>query len=199
MGSLDRVTLQITQAGVELHYSGPYFVYENNITNNFGFGLQFGENCNNALIYNNNIAQNEIGIRLLNFDGYPFGTGNIVYNNNLVDNSANAFVEHSFPYDISYINNGTDSVSWDNRSVGNYWSDYSGHGTYVIDQNNTDYFPLMHPIDFNTIAPTPTPSSSTEGWIPQLTIPIIVVVILAIAVLSVLLYRKHRKTANLSK
>jgi len=33
-------------------------------------------------------------------------------------------------------------VSWNNNMVGNYWSDYNGNGSYVIDQKNVDSHPL---------------------------------------------------------
>jgi hypothetical protein len=41
-------------------------VYENNITDNLGFGVQFGS-CNNSAVYSNNIMRNYVGIKLSNF------------------------------------------------------------------------------------------------------------------------------------
>ena len=82
------------------------------------------------------------------------GVGNEVYNNNLIDNEKNVVVEQT---GASKNNIGeiqlTDVVSWDNGLVGNYWSDYSGQGAYVIDENNIDRRPLTQPVDISTTAP----------------------------------------------
>ena len=83
------------------------------------------------------------------------GSGNTVYNNNLVSNLQNSLIKHSTVYSDGL--NGTDIVSWDNGKVGNYWSDYNGSGAYVIDENNVDYHPLMQQVDISTSAPTSTP------------------------------------------
>jgi len=93
-------------------------------------------------------------------------SGNIVTANNeygiYLESSSNNFIFHN-----SFVNNTNQATTtdgspniWDNGSVGNYWSDYltkypnatqldsSGvwNTPYVIDANNTDYYPLMVPI-----------------------------------------------------
>jgi hypothetical protein len=82
---------------------------------------------------------------------------NLVYRNNFFDNSKQ--VVSFFDSDIGDAL--TDVVSWDNGSLGNFWSDYqskypnameidgSGIGSlpYVIDENNTDNYPLLAPVD----------------------------------------------------
>lgn len=172
--------------GLYLRFYGPFSVDDNNITGNFGFGIQLGENCSQATIHDNNIMNNGMGVNLLNFatktnlgtirvDGYPLGVGNVVYSNNLIDNSPNALVEHIFPYNVTGVNNGTDVVSWDNGKVGNYWGDYQSkypnasevdasgleNTPYVIDQNNIDHFPLANQFD-RVSTPTPTSSASAS-------------------------------------
>jgi hypothetical protein len=102
------------------------------------------------LVHENNIKGNSVGVELFNFvltdnpEGIGIGTGNKVYRNNL-NNSGNAIVMTACPYNITNIQyaigNGTDVVSWDSGFVGNYWSDYQGQGTYVIDENNIDHHP----------------------------------------------------------
>ncbi len=189
------------RGGLYLRWYGPFYVHGNNIAGNKGYGIQLGENCHNATIYDNSIERNRIGINLLNFvieSEATIGVGNIVYQNNLVDNSQQAVVEKTYGYggnpEPYTLVNSTDIVSWDNSTVGNYWSDYkqkypnaSEVGTtglwdtpYVIDENNTDHYPLMRPLEiFNT----------------SLTIIVVVVAtaILVAAGAGVLVYLKKRK------
>jgi parallel beta-helix repeat protein len=188
--------------GLSLSYYGSFHVYQNNITDNKGYGLQFGENCSNSAIYDNNIVGNQVGIDLSNFAA-PFGTGNKVYSNNLINNSVNAFVEHTFSYNPTHVSNGTDTVSWDEGKTGNYWSDYlskypdasevdsSGieNTPYVIDANNTDYYPLAKQVNI--------PNTAFFFFSPPL-IAAIVIVVVVVAVITPLLlyYRRHRKLAN---
>jgi hypothetical protein len=89
----------------------------------------------------------------------------------------------------------------------NYWSDYKGTGSYVIDENNVDHYPLSQPIDINqavdinAIALTPT----TEILVDNATISLIITVFVVLAILativigSLLLFRRHRKIANLKQ
>jgi hypothetical protein len=200
--------------GLSLGWNSTCYVYDNNITDNVGFGIEF-EGSNNSAVFNNNIMRNDFGISLPNFGFYPNSTiggiGNKVYYNNIVNNTQNAFVQHSFQYNITVPNNGTDVVSWDNGKVGNYWSDYQtkypnatevdasgvGNTSYVIDENNTDHYPIIQQVDISTTAPTPTPAATPvppASQISPVTFPIIiVVVVLAVLVISVLLCSRYRK------
>ncbi len=177
--------------GVLIRFYGPFYINSNNIAYNTGYGIQFGENCSDSIVQDNNLAYNQIGIDLMNFatasslaplrvDGYPLGIGNVVYNNHFIYNKINAKVEHAFPYDVGYVNNGTDMVLWDKGSTGNYWSDYNNPFAYVIDANNVDHHPL------------PYLSALMIILITSLVIILVVVVLL-------LIYRRSRKTANLSE
>ncbi len=164
------------KGGICLRWFGDFKVHNNNITGNYGVGVQFGEGASNNVVYDNNILGNNVGVDLFNFalsenrDGIGVGTDNLVYRNNLV-NTQNALVETAFPYgnvsNIAYATgNGTDMVSWDNGAVGNYWGDYNGTLTYAIGLNNTDNHPLT---DMTTISMTNlnVPSLASN---PQLTI-----------------------------
>lgn len=190
--------------GLSIRYYGSFHVYQNNIADNKGFGLQFGENCSDSAVYDNNIIGNRVGINLLNF-AVPFGTGDKVYGNNLINNSVNAFVEHTFYYSPTYLSNGTDMVSWDNGKTGNYWSDYQSkypnasevdssgieNTPYVIDANNTDYYPLAKQVNISNIAP----ALLSTTLIVAIAIAVIVV---AVIVPLLLYYRRHRKPTNLT-
>jgi nitrous oxidase accessory protein len=144
--------------GLNLYYYGPHFVYSNNIKNN-NWGIRFAEGCGNATVYGNNITQNDVGIVLLNFpnggDVVVSGVGNLVFSNLLIDNikqvSQDEINSGNIPDTWSM---GTDVVSWDNSTVGNYWDDYSGldengdgigDNPYIINENNQDNYPLMEP------------------------------------------------------
>jgi nitrous oxidase accessory protein NosD len=118
-----------------------------------------------------------VGIELFNFPitvDQTIGTGNKVYQNNIINNSKQAYIQTAWIYASNFPNytwtNGTDIVAWDNGKEGNYWSDYQsrypsakefdssgiGNTPYVIDQNNTDYHPLIRPVDISTASPSPS-------------------------------------------
>ena len=173
---------------------GPFYIFGNNISDNKFYGIEFYWNATMAFVYNNNIVSNEIGISLPAMPSNISGSGNKIYQNNIVDNGKNAFVEPISKYGN---NNSTDTVSWDNGYLGNYWSDYNGYGSYVIDENNVDYYPLTQPVDISPV--TPTPIDSSNRWILQLAIPIIAAAILTVVIISALLFRRHRKTISQNK
>jgi len=197
------------KGGLQLQWNGPFYVYGNNITYNQGCGVQF-EYCSKALVYQNDIEHNDIGVKLDNLiltSGATTGSGNVVFNNNLVDNSENAFVEHNNPTDINSIvdaiGNGTDTVSWDNGTIGNYWSDYlsrypnaaevdtSGIGDtpYMVDENNTDHYPLMQQVDISTASPQP----STPRSILTLLIAIATTTSIAVGIILLVYFKKRKR------
>jgi len=189
------------QGGIVLRWFGNFDVYTNNITDNIGDGVQFSEGCSNSIVHNNNIENNKVGIDLFNFaitnnsENIGIGLDNKVYENNL-SNYQNAFIQTSFAYGnistITYaIGNGTDVVSWDNGSIGNYWSDYNDNGTYAIDQNNIDYHPLTRQVDVSVKAPTLTPLPTGIS----ITAPLLLLIVaIVVGIVSLLLFRRHRKT-----
>jgi parallel beta-helix repeat protein len=85
------------------------------------------------IIVNNNIVDNNRGIRIYK------ASNNIIYGNNFVLNTIHAVVEDG-------------SNSWDNGTIGNYWDDYNGTDSdgdgigdvpYIINKDNQDRYPLM--------------------------------------------------------
>jgi hypothetical protein len=187
---------RILNKGLSIGQSDNIVIYENNITNSLQ-GITFSWGVHNTTVRNNNIINNSIGISLDNFayvSPNNIGKRNNIYLNNIVNNTQNAFVKPDYPYNISMIDNaignGTDVVSWDNGTIGNYWGDYNGSGTYVIDENNIDHYPLTKPIEISTIAPTPSPFQPNETLIPPIAIAVST---LALIIISLLLYRRRRK------
>lgn len=156
--------------GLNLLYYGPHFVYGNNITSN-GWGIRFAEGCGNATVYGNKITQNGVGVTLLNFpnggDVVVSGVGNMVFANLFLNNIEQVDREESSYNYPPTTSMGTDIVSWDNSTLGNYWNDYSGlddnqdgigDTPYIIDENNKDNHPLMNPIEPGVIPVFPSPS-----------------------------------------
>ena len=187
----------VNRGGLWLIAGNNYEIYSNNITDNRVFGVQFADNFSNSDVSNNNIIGNDVGVDLLNFalinSSSPYvGTYNTVYGNNL-ENSKNALVETAFSY--GNFGNGTNIVSWDNGAVGNYWSDYYGNGTYVIDQNNIDHHPLTQQVDISVKAPTLTPLSTGIS----ITAPLLfLIVAIVVGIVSLLLFRRHQKSASVT-
>ena len=181
----------IINGNIDLQWTGPYYIYQNIIYNSTSAAIEFGAGVGNTQVHDNDIKNNAIGIRLNNFpvvgDGY-IGLGNVVYRNNLINNRQNVFVQNSYAYwsPTQGHANGTDIVSWDNGKDGNYWSDYKGQGTYVIDDSNVDHHPLNNQVDIN------------NGVTYVLEIALATVAILVVVIISLLLFRRHRKTLLLT-
>ncbi|MCK4482758.1 right-handed parallel beta-helix repeat-containing protein, partial [Candidatus Bathyarchaeota archaeon] len=147
--------------------------HDNLIANNTSYGNQHGigiwtvagrDSFNNT-ICGNTVRDNLEGISLRNV------TQNHIYHNNIINNSQQV---------NNLFNTHESTAIWDNGypSGGNYWSDYAGiddfsgpyknetgsdgigDTPYVIDTNNTDFYPLKRPhIPWDTTGPT--------MWVPD--------------------------------
>ncbi len=69
---------------------------------------------------------------------------------------------------------------------------------YVFTGESSDWSTIQT-ITIPTSSPKASPTTSIQSWVAQLTFSIIVVVILAIVIISVLLYGRHRKTISQNK
>jgi parallel beta-helix repeat protein len=121
--------------GLYIENSEKSSIYENTISLNYAHGIHT-EISNHNAIFHNAISNNSLGICL------ETSSNNSIYENNLMDNLDQAQADN------------TTTNSWDNRSKGNYWSDYNGTDSnqdgigdtaYVLDANNQDRYPLMEP------------------------------------------------------
>jgi parallel beta-helix repeat protein len=121
--------------GILLYNSSSNCVVGNNITENARFGIQFSQSSGNSIVGNNIIGNNVSGI-------YLDSPNNLIYHNNFIDNTAQ----------VSMAMAGANV--WDDGypSGGNYWSNYTGVDSnhdgigdtaHIIDENNTDNYPLM--------------------------------------------------------
>jgi nitrous oxidase accessory protein NosD len=172
-------------------------------TGSGGFGVQFRINCNNCRVYENNLNDNIFGIYLVNSElGIlsSYGFKNEVFLNNFLNNIQSAFVEKELSYlTDGSAGNGTTAVSWDNGTIGNYWSDYktkypnatevgvSGIGDmkFMIDENNIDNYPLMYEVGIR-IETSSQPST-------VLTTTYLVCIISVIIVISIPLFLIKKK------
>ena len=149
-------------SGIHLYAnSNKITIIGNNIAGN-NYGINLNEGKLNT-IYGNNIEKNGIGIYVV--DSYA----NHIYSNNFINNteqfSFNAFWMPPF-FTPARTN------TWGNNYEfgGNYWSDYkerypnaselddSGYWntSYILAENNIDYYPLMNPIDIEDIPEFPS-------------------------------------------
>jgi len=124
--------------GIAIHCSDST-ITGNNVTSNTGEGINI-EGSNNT-ISGNYVADNKVGVT---FEGST--TDNVFYSNSFVDNDQSVQITST-----NY------TESWDNGTVGNYWSDYTTkypnatevdntgiwNTPYVIDTNNTDRYPRV--------------------------------------------------------
>jgi len=125
--------------GLNLVSSHSNTVFENTMKNNT-YGI-CPSGSTNTQIYENTLQENEYGIACYG------ASNNFVYHNYFINNSLQVSNFH-----------GTETNSWDNGSVGNFWSDYNGTDNdgdgigdvpYVIDESNQDSYPLMSPNSAN--------------------------------------------------
>jgi parallel beta-helix repeat protein len=152
-------------AGVLLTWSNDTNTVANNSMRNNPFGVMLIVSSNN-IIRDNTIAYgNTGGIYLDSSDS------NLIYHNNLLGNNPQGVAPDS-------------TSTWDNEflSGGNYWSDYTGvdanhdgigDTSYVIDENNTDRYPLMNIQGTHDIAVTNIAMSKTvigQGYTANITV-----------------------------
>ncbi len=149
--------------------------------NEEGIYLRIGMNCT---LSHNTIYQNIDGIYLDDSDGSEI-CGNTVYSNErgvLLNSSSDCLITHNNIYNNTGVGICLDTTSnrneiynntfayntpnaicegslnhWDNQvDTGNWWSDYSGEGAYIIDENDQDNFPII------------SATTTTNGTIPNL-------------------------------
>jgi parallel beta-helix repeat protein len=198
--------------GIHVDSSHSNNIVANRISNGF-VGLAAIRESSDNIFYANTVASNTAAISVA-------GTNNRLYGNSFLNN-----LQPVESADKIWGPNPSSSITlWYNGQEGNYWSDHKGtdangdgigDSPYVVDSNNSDPYPLMNPLNVDSLAvelpewaviqlseldsniplfPVATPSSGTSLFNPLITIAIIVIPVFVILV-SLLLYRKrHRKT-----
>jgi len=140
--------LNNSKSGILIVSSSNNNISENNVTNNGWTGIDLAYSSNDNDIYGNHVANNRNGGISLSES-----SNNSIYHNSFVNNAYQVYT-----YDSVNV--------WDDGypSGGNYWSDYAGvdekkgpnqnlpgsdgigDTPYVIDDENQDRYPLMHPL-----------------------------------------------------
>ncbi len=127
---------------------------DNTVTGNTIIGSNVGvflaESSN--IIVGNYIENNGEGLFLGPLPDTHKTVHNIIYQNSFVNNTMQVYdCECTDPNTIQHLN------IWDNGTIGNYWSDYSGIDTnkdgigdtpYSISDDDSDVCPLMAPLAF---------------------------------------------------
>lgn len=155
----DNIVSLNTMHGIYLWYSNNNILNNNSVSPNYEAGILIGHSNNNSLS-GNNISNNSHGCAFLSSNDNVL-TNNIVSSNNysgiwLSDSSNNTIFHNNFINNTEQVHHFGSFISenmWDNdEGEGNYWSDYNGTDLnqdgigdtpYLIDENNTDNYPLM--------------------------------------------------------
>jgi nitrous oxidase accessory protein NosD len=145
--------------------------------------------ANNCTIYSNNIE----GCRL----AFDSSANNQIYQNNIVD--CKKLVQGYLSYRTIYpMGNNT----WNKDDTGNYWSSYNGTDTngdgigdtaFVLDESNTDSYPLVSSVVINV--PADLGENGLFGLTSQTLLLIASAVLVAVAVVIIFAAkRKHKPT-----
>lgn len=154
----------------------------NSIANCSDAGLRIDRGGFNNTYSENNVTECKYGAGV-----GLYAYNNTIYHNNFVDNVKQAFGQ---PTVFNY---------WDNGKEGNYWSDFSAKypnatevdssgvwdTPYVLDDNNTDNYPLV--MRFGTSAPLPE-----QEPFPTLLVVAVFLLVLAVVAVGTVVYFKKR-------
>ncbi len=154
----DNIVTNNTYSGIYLSIQSNNNTFTGNTSSSNRDGFFLNDSGDNTLEYNTASSNNEYGIKLLNSDN------NILTNNTVSGNTEYGIwldpSNNNQIYNNNFINNaiqaGTDSGSTNNLFNmdppigGNYWSDWSGSGSYTFDADGEDEYPW----------------STQDGWLP---------------------------------
>jgi len=148
-----------------LYYSMNNSLIANTASNN-GIGIQLTQCCNNNTLVDNVAFSNNLGI------GLKDSRRNVLSGNKILSNqqgillelasNKNAFFRNSFVNNTKQVLiDNSYNTTWYTDRKGNFWSNYNGTDLdgdeigdtpYIIDENNTDNYPLMKPYSWWTLA-----------------------------------------------
>jgi parallel beta-helix repeat protein len=179
--------------GVYCYFAQNITISGNVISNNSEIGISTFDS-GEIQIYGNTLSENNVAASFTNCDKSN------VYGNNFINNVNQTNVD---PESNSGLNFGWSTISWNNGRVGNFWSNYKGTDVnkdgvgdtpYIIDNKNTDRYPLIVPLT------VPQPEKpQTELFPTALVTANVMLVVISTIVLAVitfaglLVYFRRRK------
>ena len=204
-----------SEFGIDLHLSSNNDLNRNSIfsevlsisrgvQSDSGIGMFLEVNSTYNQVHQNNVKNNGEAMRV-----WDYSSNNTIYENNFINNTNGKIANQ-----ISIITRGISDPqsipipnSWDNGTVGNYWSDYQtkypnateignsgmGNTPYLIDANNSDNHPLMKPVAIPEL-----PDGTQPEPFPILTVAV-ASIIAGVVVAGLLVYFKKRKLEVKSK
>ena len=167
---------KVISSGIEITQNSHYnTISENDVVNNTDCGVRLADSDGNTIV-GNNITNCGVGTIIY------VANDNNFYHNNFVDNIEQVSADEWYAKTFGYAGS-------KNTLNENFWSDYqlkypyakevdasgTGDTPYVINENNTDYRPLMQPVEFSALVPTPTPTPT--GFVFEVTPPMIAVIV----------------------
>jgi parallel beta-helix repeat protein len=173
--------------GVYCYFAKNIVISGNVISNNSNTGISPFDS-GEIQIYGNTLSENNVAVRFTHLENSN------VYGNNFINNANQTNVD---PESKSGGSFGWSTINWDNRRLGNFWSDYEGTDAnkdgicdipYIIDGNNTDHYPLMAPLT----APPPEPQPEPEPF-PTMIVAAVSAISAVTVVAGLLVYFKKRK------
>ena len=152
---IENINVERSSVGIKCVSSQNNSITQTTLKNNFK-GIELKNSQNNE-IRHNTIINNHYAFYLYH------SNNNTIYHNNIINNTQQVYASSS-------INN-----RWDNGYQGNYWSSYNGTDKdhngigdtqYIVDKNQTDRYPLIHPY-IPDVAITDIIVNSTKVYVGQ--------------------------------
>lgn len=196
--------------GIDLHLSSRNNLIENTVSSTVrvvsrgvypddGTGIWLEVNSTDNQIHKNNIKNNGEAMRI-----WDYSSNNMIYENNFINNTSQISIitRGEFEYRYTPIPN-----SWDNGTVGNYWSDYltkypntteidnsgTGDTPYLINENNVDNHPLTKPVEIPELY---AGTGETESFPTSIVIAVTVTILTAVGGLLIFHLNKRRQSNN---
>ena len=148
--SISNCQIQDNEEGVVLQVAFNCTLSHNTIFQN-GDGI-YMDDSDGSEIWSNTVYLNHRGV-LLNSTSDCLITQNNIYNNTGVGIALDTTANRNEIFNNTFANNTPNAICegysnhWDNQvDTGNWWSDYSGEGPYIIDENDQDNFPITNEI-----------------------------------------------------
>jgi parallel beta-helix repeat protein len=179
-------TIKNNSRGIVCYNTNHIIISQNKIVNST-FGIR-GIITQDIVVCDNVFADNAKAIQFEGCNGKVFG-------NYFINNTAHITL------DPDYLSGST--VSWDNGSSGNYWSDYNGIDAnndglgdtpYIIHGDSQDSYPLMEPYK----EPEPTPEPQEPEPFPTTLAAVATGTVAAVTVSAGLIvyFKNHRRQTS---